>query len=304
MSSGNVTAADDGEPWTRPWDNETCKMEDWGTRLTDTEYIGQPFLQWGNILIIFWTLLLAYSSRWVFSQPFLAHDKATKADRVAARDARREKRKALRRRMRKLKAKALTVGGGMAAAVKLAKAQAEEGNAEEDAGEAKGDGDADGGGVELTPLSPVDVVVDDGTAADQFAVFRSFDYQMVQGDNKAMGLLYAGFVVSLMLGCSGPRSPVDYDDPPLDSFVDFLLYSIIAYVLLGMAIVVQSKLLLPKVEVCKSLLQGNLSTAVTLAGICLATGINLNVSFVVVVVAAGWRVCLLDCPPPSQAHAT
>ena len=55
----------------------------------------------------------------------------------------------------------------------------------------------------LTPVSPVDVVVDDGTAADQFAVFRSFDYQMVQGDNKAMGLLYAGFVVSLMLGCSG-----------------------------------------------------------------------------------------------------
>jgi uncharacterized membrane protein YjfL (UPF0719 family) len=108
--------------------------------------------------------------------------------------------------------------------------------------------------------------------------FRSFDHQIVQSDNKAMSILYAGFVVSVMYAASGSRIPTDYTDDALESLTSFLVFSMIGYVLICVTVMLTSKLLLFKINVRHEILQGNLSVAVTVAGICLATSINLRAS--------------------------
>lgn len=115
MGDSNATAAT-----TCMWDDADCKMTDWGTRITDSEYISMPFIQWGNIVVLLWTLLLAFSTKYVFSLPFVLFDKKTKKQRQEFRVEQRKKRDDKKRRMKKLRLKVSILGGGMAALAKAA----------------------------------------------------------------------------------------------------------------------------------------------------------------------------------------
>lgn len=66
-------------------------------------------------------------------------------------------------------------------------------------------------------------------------------------------------------------------DDPLESLISFLTFSMIGYFLLCITFLATTKILLFKVHVRKALLKGNLSVAITMGGICLATSINLRV---------------------------
>jgi uncharacterized membrane protein YjfL (UPF0719 family) len=285
MGDTNDTAA----AGTCMWDDTDCKMADWGTRITDVEYISMPFVQWGNIVVLLWTLLLAFSTKYVFSLPFLMFDKGTKKERQAYRVGQRQKRDAKKRRMKKLRAKVATIGGGGFAA--LAKAAAG-GEVKDDSNTGGGDGASSGDkGIELRNLSPAstpnsddaptsaaDVAVTVSNLDAKFPVWRSFDHQIVLTDNKAMCVAYSAFVVSVMLACSGTRIPLDYDDDPMQSLMDFLLYSTLTYLLLMIACVMQSKLLLIKLNVRRELLKRNVSVALTFGGVAIASAINLRAS--------------------------
>lgn len=285
MGDSNDTAAS-----TCMWDDEDCKMEDWGLRLVDTEYISMPFVQWGNIVILLWTLLLAFSTKYAFSLPFIMFDKKTKRERQAYRVRQRKKRDDKKRRMKKLRAKVATTGGGLASLVVAASFQ-EGGDSKSTEEDVDGGNNAsDGKALEMRKLSPSgssssggaasssDVAVTVSDVNEKFPVFRSFDHQIVLSDNKAMCVAYASFVVAVMLACSGSRIPLDYDDDPLQSLIDFLLYSSIAYMLLLVACVMQTKLLLIKLNVRKALLNRNISVALTFAGVALASAVNLRAS--------------------------
>jgi uncharacterized membrane protein YjfL (UPF0719 family) len=100
----------------------------------------------------------------------------------------------------------------------------------------------------------------------------------VTADNKAMSILYTGFALSVMYAASGCRIPLDYDDEPMESLVDFLIYSTIGYFLLSTFVVLTAKILLFKVDIRRETLKGNLSVAITVAGICMATSITLRAS--------------------------
>jgi uncharacterized membrane protein YjfL (UPF0719 family) len=93
-----------------------------------------------------------------------------------------------------------------------------------------------------------------------------------------MSVSFGSFVLSLTFAASGSRIPLDYADEALTSLRDFLLYSMLGYFLLCIVVVVTTKILLYKVDVRKELLVGNLSVAITIAGICVATAVNLRVS--------------------------
>ena len=300
MGDSNASSAGAG-PGTCMWDDTTCKMNDWGSRLTDVEYISIPFVQWGNLVVLLWTLLLAFSTKFVFGLPFVLLDKQTKSERQMARKAAREKRDARKRRMKKLRANvAIVGGGGLVALAKAVSAGALKGAADGGDGEAKQGGDDNDTGeddsktLELQKLTPATSTTSNDAAASvssnnisisvdaneldqsEFIVWRSFDHQIVFSDNKAMCIAYAAFVTSVMMACSGTRIPLDYDDDPLKSLIDFLLYSTLAYLLLILACVYQSKLLMIKLDVRKELLKRNVSVAITFAGISLASAINLR----------------------------
>lgn len=264
------------------WDDVSCKTNDWGTRLIDTEYIGIPFAQWGNIVVIIWTILLVFSTKFVFSIPFLLWDKKTKSTRQALRIKRKEKRDAKKRRMRKLKAKVATLGGGgLAGLVKAASSGTMASSGEKKSttdGTSSGQGSSDKS-VELHNMSGADLSLEvEDRDEEEVVVWRSFDHQIVLTDNKAISIAYSFFVVSVMLACSGTRIPLDYDDDPLQSLIDCLLYSTLTYVLLCAACLLQSKLLLMKLNVREQLLRRNKSVAITFSGIALASAVNLRAS--------------------------
>ena len=127
-------------------------------------------------------------------------------------------------------------------------------------------------------LDADDVAVGISDLEAKFPVWRSFDHQIVLTDNKAMCIAYSSFVVAVMLACSGTRIPLDYDDDPLQSLMDFLLYSTLTYLLVMIACTLQSKLLLIKLNVRRELLKRNVSVALTFGGVCIASAINLRAS--------------------------
>ena len=70
----------------------------------------------------------------------------------------------------------------------------------------------------------------------------------------------------------------------------------IGYCLLCITVLATTKILLFKVQVRKALLKGNLSVAITVGGICIATSINLRVSvFACVIIEWLLRCCLFVC---------
>ena len=277
------------------FDDMTCKFSAWGERLTDVEYIVEPFAQWGNLIVIFWTLALALSTKFVFSIPFVQLDKSTKAKREAIKSEKKDARikaRSARRKLKKAQRKIINInrlkGGLKNLTAKLkeadAKAEKEEGETKEvteTVGETKETGAKE---VELVVKSTTEQIttklVDvNGKIETPIPVFSSFDFQIVKSDNKAMSILYAGFVVSVMYAASGSRIPTDYTDDVIQSLTDFLIFSSIGYVAMCVTVLITAKILLYKVNVRKEVLQGNLSVAVTVAGICIATAINLRVRY-------------------------
>lgn len=300
MNVNKTGIVDPAAAFTCAWDDVSCKWDAWGVRLADTEYIGVVFAQWANIFIIIWTLILAYSTKFVFSFPFKMFDRSTKAQRLLVRAARKErtrKQREARKRMRKAQQAILSINRlkSLMHAKKDNEEEGEKKTVEEDKGETPAaaetknvddampaakaaDSTTDAGDVELTEVgdnNDNDELLND---KDLTPVFSSFDNQIVTADNKAMSILYTGFALSVMYAASGCRIPLDYDDEPMESLVDFLIYSTIGYFLLSTFVVLTAKILLFKVDIRRETLKGNLSVAITVAGICVATSITLRVS--------------------------
>lgn len=278
--------------------NSACQWDIWGEQLTNVEYISIPLQQWSNLVIIIWTLFLSFSTKLVFSLPFLMYDKSTKAKRNQVRKERKnnvQEKRLARRRLRKAQQTVLaSVKMNLMAAASNSKVAEEEGAPKATGGEQKaGNADkvdqtekpesvADAGDVELKSLDQdtsqetieSTLIKED----EEIPVFSSFDHQIVAGDNKAMSVVFGSFVLSLTYAASGSRIPLDYSDDPLESLVSFLTFSMIGYCLLCITFLATTKILLFKVDVRKALLKGNLSVAITMGGICIATSINLRVS--------------------------
>lgn len=241
--------------------------------------------------------MLSFSTKLVFSLPFLMYDRSTKAKRNQVRDERKknvQEKRIARRRLRKAQKTVLaSVKMNLMAASKSKLAEAD-GAPEATAGEQKSDNAdkvdqtkkpesvADAGDVELKSLDQdksqetIETTLINEDA--EIPVFSSFDHQIVAGDNKAMSVVFGSFVLSLTYAASGTRIPLDYSDDPLESLISFLTFSMIGYFLLCITFLATTKILLFKVHVRKALLKGNLSVAITMGGICLATSINLRVS--------------------------
>jgi len=286
----NVTAGQ-----TCAWNGE-CQWEEWGKKLSDTNYIGVVLAQWSNIVIIIWTLLLAYSTKGVFSLPFLWYDRTTKAERLRIKKERKDKIIAAREARKKFKRakNKLKLFGGLGAksrgemkettTAEKVSAEAPEKKVDEKANDKKEDQ------VQAPEVSENEMksLTKDASMTNikqellkvnsEIPVFSSFDHQIVDSDNKAMSVSFGSFVLSLTFAASGSRIPLDYADEALTSLRDFLLYSMLGYFLLCIVVVVTTKILLYKVDVRKELLVGNLSVAITITGICVATAVNLRVS--------------------------
>jgi hypothetical protein len=297
------------------FDDSTCKFAAFGERLTDVEYISAPFLQWGNIIIIIWTLALALSTKFVFSIPFKLYDQSTKAERDEQKRSKKEARtkaRSARRKFKKAQKAVLSLGRLKALSSSNMKANSDAAvvaEKDEASGETKNTDsnetataitdNSGAGDVELVEGDAKKEKITTPALVQNIPQFRSFDHQIVQSDNKAMSILYAGFVVSVMYAASGSRIPTDYTDDALESLTSFLVFSMIGYVLICVTVMLTSKLLLFKINVRHEILQGNLSVAVTVAGICLATSINLRVRFFLIsfLFSSLFLVCRSDISP-------
>ena len=210
--------------------NSACQWDIWGEQLTNVEYISIPLQQWSNLVIIIWTLFLSFSTKLVFSLPFLMYDKSTKAKRNQVRKERKnnvQEKRLARRRLRKAQQTVLaSVKMNLMAAASNSKVAEEEGAPKATGGEQKaGNADkvdqtekpesvADAGDVELKSLDQdtsqetieSTLIKED----EEIPVFSSFDHQIVAGDNKAMSVVFGSFVLSLTYAASGSRIPLDY----------------------------------------------------------------------------------------------
>ena len=173
--------------------------------------------------------MLSFSTKLVFSLPFLMYDRSTKAKRNQVRDERKknvQEKRIARRRLRKAQKTVLaSVKMNLMAASKSKLAEAD-GAPEATAGEQKSDNAdkvdqtkkpesvADAGDVELKSLdqdkSPETIETTLINEDAEIPVFSSFDHQIVAGDNKAMSVVFGSFVLSLTYAASGTRIPLDY----------------------------------------------------------------------------------------------
>ena len=210
--------------------NSPCQWDVWGEQLTNVEYISIPLQQWSNLIIIIWTLMLSFSTKLVFSLPFLMYDRSTKAKRNQVRDERKknvQEKRIARRRLRKAQKTVLaSVKMNLLAAASKSKLAEADGAPEATAGEQKSDNAdkvdqtkkpesvADAGDVELKSLdqdkSPETIETTLINEDAEIPVFSSFDHQIVAGDNKAMSVVFGSFVLSLTYAASGTRIPLDY----------------------------------------------------------------------------------------------
>ena len=291
----------------------------WTLMLAFSTKMGKRFPYFLLLFIIFLdsNFLTSHRKNEAFSAPFLQYDKSTKAQRVLRKNARKEellKAREARKRLKKAQRAVLSLTR-LKSLPKVAEAAAastsETTTAEPETGETKDSkADAVQEAAPATVTAADEIELQDMTdksstgaitkalaeADEEIPVFSSFDHQIVDADNKAMSVVFGSFVLSLMYAASGSRIPLDYSDDPLLSLVSFLTFSMIGYFLLCLVIVVSSKILLFKVNVRKELLKGNLSVAVTMAGVCGATAINLRVS----VFGPVGRLFFFLQPPSSQ----
>ena len=174
--------------------------------------------------------MLSFSTKLVFSLPFLMYDRSTKAKRNQVRDERKknvQEKRIARRRLRKAQKTVLaSVKMNLMAATSKSKLAEADGAPEATAGEQKSDNAdkvdqtkkpesvADAGDVELKSLdqdkSPETIETTLINEDAEIPVFSSFDHQIVAGDNKAMSVVFGSFVLSLTYAASGTRIPLDY----------------------------------------------------------------------------------------------
>ena len=174
--------------------------------------------------------MLSFSTKLVFSLPFLMYDRSTKAKRNQVRDERKknvQEKRIARRRLRKAQKTVLaSVKMNLMAAASKSKLAEADGAPEATAGEQKSDNAdkvdqtkkpesvADAGDVELKSLdqdkSPETIETTLINEDAEIPVFSSFDHQIVAGDNKAMSVVFGSFVLSLTYAASGTRIPLDY----------------------------------------------------------------------------------------------
>ena len=174
--------------------------------------------------------MLSFSTKLVFSLPFLMYDRSTKAKRNQVRDERKknvQEKRIARRRLRKAQKTVLaSVKMTLMAAASKSKLAEADGAPEATAGEQKSDNAdkvdqtkkpesvADAGDVELKSLDQdksqetIETTLINEDA--EIPVFSSFDHQIVAGDNKAMSVVFGSFVLSLTYAASGTRIPLDY----------------------------------------------------------------------------------------------
>ena len=103
----------------------------------------------------------------------------------------------------------------------------------------------------------------------------AFDNELTSRDNPAFGLYFAGYVVGLAIALAGTL--VGLGDDVLENFTNMAITSVLAIVLMRLSIFVNDRLLLPKFDDKKEIIEDrNAGTSFVYVGGFLATGLMIN----------------------------
>lgn len=126
-----------------------------------------------------------------------------------------------------------------------------------------------------------------GKVVYSFTFGHKFREQLLEKDNPALGVCFAGYFIGLGIAIAGSLFGADLDHvPPMNivgvglnpqGLLVVLVGGLSAIVLMRLSILVNEKLILYRFSIDKEMTQDrNVGTALVVAGSCLATGLMLN----------------------------
>ena len=232
--------------------DETCQWPLFGERLVDTVYIGQTFTNYVNFILFAYIVLVFYVSSSYFSIPFYLYEMRYGKERKENQKALLEKRK-----------------------IRLAKRKEDRAARKKDPTEANKEVKKEEG--REPQQVDIDVAKDvDKVEPEKFPQFKGVDTELEQADNKAFAICYSGYMLGLCILLTGPRTPSDPSDDPMQTILDQLLWGFLGIVLLTLNFLVQNKVLLYSLNNVVETLHGNLFVAIVETSCFIGTSFNIR----------------------------